>query len=119
MTNYRVTLNKKIVPQFVIIYLTLILIYGCGNKNYSDNVRGEDEIWIKNVSLIPDILNNPVGTTVTWANQDSLSHKVTAEDSINSKILFDSGSIPMHDTFNFTFNGSGVYHYICRIHSNI
>lgn len=77
-------LYKRIVSLSVIIYLVLILIYGCGNKN-SDKVRGEDEVWIKNVSFIPDTLNIPIGTTVTWINQDSTEHTATSKDTINSE----------------------------------
>ena len=117
MTNYRATLYKRTVLLFALIYIVFISIYGCGNKNNSDNVRGEDEVWIKNASFIPDTLNIPVGTTVTWINQDSVSYTVTSEDSVNSKILFNSGKIPMNGTFNYTFNISGVYHYICKIHT--
>jgi plastocyanin len=92
------------------------MVYGCGNKNDSDKVRGEDEIWINNLSFIPDTLNIPVGTTVTWVNQSTTSHTVTSKDTVNSEILFDSGSIPVHDTFNYTFNISGIYHYYCKNH---
>ena len=109
---------KKIVLLSVIIYFVLMLIYGCGNK-HSDKVRGEDEVWIQNISFIPDTLNIPVGTTVTWINQDSTAHTVTSKDTVNSEILFDSGSIPGHDTFNYTFNNSGIYHYYCKNHPRL
>ena len=109
----------KVIPFSVIFTLIIILIYGCGNKNNTDNVQGENDIWIKNLSFIPDTLNIPVGTTVTWVNQDSAAYTVTGRDSVNSKILFDSGSIPGNDTFNFTFNNSGVYHYYCKNHPEL
>lgn len=115
MKKYHLMLYNKVVPLSFIIFIILILIYGCGNK-HSDIVRGEDEIWIRNISFIPDTLNIPVGTTVTWVNHDSTAYTVKSKDTVNSEILFDSGSIPDHDTFNYTFNNSGIYHYYCKNH---
>ena len=112
-------LYKKVISFSVIIWLILVLIYGCGNKNNSDSVRGENDVWIKNLSFIPDSLNIPVGTTVTWINQDSTAYTVTSKDTLNSEILFDSGSISPHDTFNYTFNSSGVFHYYCIKHPRL
>ncbi|MEJ2616539.1 MAG: cupredoxin domain-containing protein [Ignavibacteriaceae bacterium] len=119
MKNDKTIFHGKVIPFSVIIWLILVLIYGCGNKNNSDSVRGENDIWIKNLSFIPDSLNIPVGTTVTWINQDSTAYTVTSKDTVNSKILFDSGSILPNDTFNFTFNNSGVYHYYSKKHPGI
>ena len=107
----------KFIFQIIVICFIVGLVYGCGNKNKSNSVRGEHEIWMKNISYIPDTLNIPVGTTVTWVNQDSMAHTVTSADTVNSKILFNSGSIGMHDTFNYTFDSSGIYHFYCKIHS--
>jgi len=118
MENYKAP-YKKVIPFSVIIWLILVLIYGCGNKNNSDSVRGENDVWIENLSFIPDSLNIPVGTTVTWINQDSTAYTVTSKDTVNSEILFDSGSILPNDTFNYTFNNSGVYHYYCRKHPRL
>ncbi len=117
MKKNKKIVSKRIIPFFIFICLTLLLIYGCGNKKEPKNIQGKDEVWIKNVSFIPDTLNIPVGTTVTWVNQDSIAHTVTSADTSNSKILFNSGSIGMHETFNHTFDSSGIYHYYCRIHS--
>ena len=119
MKNDKTIFHGKVIPFSVIIWLILVLIYGCGNKNNSDNVRGENDVWIKNFSFIPDTLNIPVGTTVSWINQDSTAYTVTSKDTVNSKIMFDSGSIPGQDTFNYTFNNSGVYHYCSRKHPKI
>jgi plastocyanin len=119
MKNDKTIFHGKVIPFSVIIWLILVLIYGCGNKNNSDSVRGENDIWIKNLSFIPDSLNIPVGTAVTWINQDSTAYTVTSKDTVNSKILFDSGSILPNDTFNFTFNSSGVYHYYCKKHPGL
>jgi len=99
----------------LIITISIISTAGCGNNK--DNNRGQYEIWMQNTSFVPQTLNIPLGTTVTWTNQDSIAHTVTSADTSGSQILFDSGSIGMGDNFNYKFNKSGVYHYYCKIHS--
>jgi plastocyanin len=47
---------------------------------------------------------------VTWTNNDSIGHTVTADDgSFNSPV--DPGK-----TFSFTFTKAGTYTYHCSIH---
>jgi len=62
------------------------------------------------------------GDTVTWRNQDMMkNHTVTSTDNSSTGVpLFDSGNLTYsceantsscNETFNFTFNNSGVYNY--------
>jgi plastocyanin len=52
-----------------------------------------------------------VGATVTWTNNDSIAHTVTADD--NS---FDSGPMQPGQTFSHTFSQAGTVPYHCSIH---
>jgi plastocyanin len=52
-----------------------------------------------------------MGTTVTWTNNDTLPHTVTADD--NS---FDSGTIQPGQSYSHTFGTAGSYTYFCSIH---
>jgi len=52
-----------------------------------------------------------VGATVTWTNNDSAAHTVTADDG-----SFDSGSLATGATFSFTFTKAGTFTYHCAIH---
>jgi plastocyanin len=52
-----------------------------------------------------------IGDAVTWRNQDSSSHTVTAEDR-----SFDSGSLPPGATFSREFGEEGTHVYFCSIH---
>ena len=54
------------------------------------------------------------GTTVTWTNNDNMTHTVTADD--NS---FDSGNIGNGGTFSFTFKNTGSFAYHCNIHPSM
>ena len=53
-----------------------------------------------------------VNSTVTWQNQDSAKHTVTATDH-----SFDSGDLLQGQVFSHTFNTPGTYDYICIYHS--
>ena len=48
---------------------------------------------------------------VSWTNDDSIEHTVTADDG-----SFDSGPISPGDTFDNTFDSSGDFGYHCSIH---
>ncbi len=71
-----------------------------------------NSITIQNYSFQPNNLTVPVGTTVTWTNQDPVSHTVTSDNG-----AFDSGNImPNGGQYSYTFNQSGTYAYHCKIH---
>ncbi len=70
-------------------------------------------VAIKNFSFGQPV-TVPVGTTVTWTNEDSTAHTVTATD--NS---FDSGSINPGATFSYTFTKAGTFNYGCTFHPNM
>jgi plastocyanin len=65
---------------------------------------------------------NPItvapGTTVTWMNNDKLSHTVTSGkvSDDNAGSLFDSGLVKSAKTFQFTFANAGTYDYFCTVH---
>ncbi len=72
-------------------------------------------VSIKNFAFSPNVLTIPVGATVTWKNQDSPAHTVTAK----GKDGFDSGNVDNGKTFSMTFNKAGTFNYICSIHPSM
>jgi amicyanin len=68
-------------------------------------------VTIQNFAYSPATLTVPVGTTVTWTNEDSVRHTVTTRTS-----LFDSGLLSQGQTFSYTFNQKGTYDYYCTVH---
>jgi amicyanin len=56
----------------------------------------------------------PVGTTVTWVNNDDIPHTVVAVDkSFKSKVL------DTDEKFSFTFTKAGSFDYFCSIHPHM
>jgi plastocyanin len=60
--------------------------------------------------------NVPVGNTVVWVNQDSITHTVT---STPDGALFDSGNIAPGCAWSRKFDNRGSFPYFCRIHPNM
>jgi plastocyanin len=59
----------------------------------------------------PSHLDVLVGTSVTWKNDDSINHTVTADGD-----AFASGYVPPGGSFTFTFAKQGRYAFHCTIH---
>ena len=54
----------------------------------------------------------PVGTTVTWTNNDGFDHTIVAANDA----FPESPSLGDGATYSFTFTEPGTYPYICGIH---
>ncbi len=72
-------------------------------------------IDISNNAFSPSSLSVPVGSTVTWKNDDPYAHTVT----MSGKGGFDSGNLNSGKTFSNTFSKPGTYTYICSIHPSM
>ena len=67
---------------------------------------------------LPLNLETPVGTTVVWANEDTVPHTVQSQDEFGKVIaLFNSAPLNTGDRFEFTFEEAGVYNYFCSFHA--
>ena len=69
---------------------------------------------IQNFAFNPASVTASVGSTVTWTNQDTTAHTVTADDG-----SFDSKNITNGQTFSQTFSKAGTFTYHCSIHSQM
>jgi plastocyanin len=69
---------------------------------------------IKGFAFQPDVLKVKVGAKVTWTNDDTVAHTVTADT--NS---FASGNLQPAGSFSFTFTRPGTYAYHCSIHPSM
>lgn len=59
-----------------------------------------------------NLLTVPVGTTITWTNNDpGMIHTVTSVDG-----MFDSGFLNEGDTWSYTFDEPGEFEYLCTPH---
>jgi len=71
-------------------------------------------VTIQNFAFNPGSLTVAVGTTVTWTNQDSAGHTVTADDG-----SFGSDTLATGATFTQTFSKAGTVAYHCNIHKTM
>ena len=66
---------------------------------------------------LPLNLETPIGTTVIWANEDTVPHTIQSQDEFGKvSALFNSAPLNTGDRFEFTFEESGVYNYFCSFH---
>lgn len=75
---------------------------------------GTAEVTIVDFAFDPAELTVAAGTTVTWANADSVPHTATAEDGSFDTSTIDGGASASH-----TFATPGTYPYICAFHPNM
>lgn len=66
-------------------------------------------VTIKGYAFQPDTLTVSVGSTVTWVNEDSVTHSVKSS-------TFSSQNLATGDKYQFTFNTKGTFTYNCGIH---
>ena len=66
----------------------------------------------------PNAINVSPGSTVSWTNDDTTEHTVTANEEGSSAAppLFDSGPIPPGMAWDNTFDSPGTFGYHCSIH---
>lgn len=86
-------------------------------------------VMIENFAYNPADITVPVGTTVTWTNQDDVGHTVTEGDPNSPKAanlrVFDSSGealtgkvalIGPGQSWSYTFTTTGTYEYYCIVH---
>jgi len=73
--------------------------------------QGGTAVTISNFKFDPATLTVPVGSTVTWTNQDEEPHAIAGKDG-----SFHSPGMDTHGTYSFTFAKPGTFDYICSIH---
>lgn len=69
-------------------------------------------VSMKNIQFNPAKINAKVGQTITWTNDDSVQHDVTAM----SGAKFRSSLVPAGGTYKFKVTKPGVIKYVCTIH---
>lgn len=106
---------------------------GCANSSNSANTSPETSdmnsmttaptgatassgttVSIAGFAFSPNELHAKVGDTITWTNNDSMSHTVTSDTD-----AFDSGTLAPGKTFTHTFTTAGTFAYHCNIHPSM
>ena len=79
-----------------------------------DEGAAGDAVQIVDFNYEPANLQVKAGTTVTFTNEDTFAHTVTAKDK-----SYDSGNMDEGATFEHTYAEAGTFEYICAIHNSM
>ncbi len=94
-------------------------------EGYGVKLSSDAEIIIPNGNFdvssssfyLPLNLEIYAGTTVTWANEDTVPHTIQSQDEFGKVMaLFNSAPLITGDRFEFTFEEEGIYNYFCSFH---
>ena len=72
------------------------------------------QVRIEEFHFTPATLTVPVGTTVTWTNNDGTLHTVTSATKVFTSAGLDDGG-----AFSYTFTSPGTYSYFCKLHPHM
>lgn len=96
---------------------TLPFVAGCSTRASTTpiedpHVASTSDVSLDDSQFDPRNIHVPVGTTVTWTNETSTAHTVTAA---SENWSFDE-EISGYGAAEFDFTESGVYDVYCRFH---
>jgi plastocyanin len=118
--------------------LALVVVPGCGGDDDDDDGGGGGgganteepaggggggggggtKVVMKNIQFHPAEISVSAGDTVTWTNDESVSHDVDKESGPGPQFSSGpEGGMNVGDTFKHTFDKPGTYKYICRVHA--
>jgi plastocyanin len=101
---------KTLTVFFLLLFSASFL--SCSSSKSTSGSVPINTVVMSDMKFVPETINIPVGTSVTWHNIDSKSH--TATDSDGS---WDTGDMGIGASHSVTFGKAGTYHYHCRYHT--
>ncbi len=78
---------------------------------------GPHAVTVVDFSFRLSTISVPVGSTVTWTNEDSFAHSIVATGGPDA--AFRSDPLSTGQTYSHTFDTPGTYTYICGIHPSM
>lgn len=107
---------------FTLFALGAVLLFGAGcyntstttNSNTTSTASGQNTVSISGMAFSPITLTVTKGTTVTWTNNDSVSHTVTGDNGGPA-----SGSLKQGGTYTYAYTTVGTFPYHCAIHPSM
>jgi plastocyanin len=106
-----------LVLGLAVILVVAVVATACGGGTSSSSTTaagGGPQVVMKGFAFSPASITVKVGESVTWTNQDSATHTVTADNG-----EFKSADIAAGATYTFKFDKAGTYPYHCSIHSSM
>lgn len=131
LRSERLRFSGRTIPAFVIglaitVVLSFVVASGCGSTgggttttlagggSTGTTIASAGQVTMKNLAFNPATVTIKVGESVTWTNQDSMTHTVVAD-----KGEFKSGDLGAGASFTFKFDKAGTYSYHCSIHPSM
>jgi plastocyanin len=103
---------SSMIQSGLIILLVVGLLVSNGCKKESS--VSTNQVTMQNIAFNPNSITVSKNTTVTWTNNDNMTHNVTSNSG-----LFSSGNIAPGGTYSFQFTATGTYPYHCTIHAGM
>jgi len=82
-----------------------------GSSSGSSNPPPPNTVVMMNIVFNPGTLTVSAGTTVTWQNNDGITHTSTSNNGV-----WDTGNIAGGTSKTLTFSNAGTFKYHCAIH---
>ncbi len=103
--------RRRLAPAALTVLAACVAAAVAAPPSLAASAGAERSVDIPGTFYSPDTLTALVGDTVTWTNDDRMTHTVTADGG-----AFDSDRLEPGAHFAHTFLAAGVYRFHCRIH---
>jgi plastocyanin len=117
---------KPSIALLIACFSLCLVAAGCGGDDSSGGGGNADtkqqaaptsegggaEVSMEGIKFNPSDVTVKVGDTVTWTNNESVGHDVTADDFKSG----DPAAMQSGDTFQHKFDKAGTFDYVCSVH---
>jgi plastocyanin len=118
-------MKKKLVWLASIVMATASLgILGCSKDSSNPNSSTSppsstpppqsSTVVMMNIAFNPGTLTVSKGTSVTWQNNDGVTHTSTSDNGV-----WDTGNIGGGSSKSVTFSNAGTFNYHCSLHAGM
>jgi plastocyanin len=73
-------------------------------------------VVIEGMEFLPEAINVRVGDTITWYNEDTISHSIESDEGSEPEQEFSSPVILPGESYSHEFTFPGTLYYHCAIH---
>lgn len=112
-----------------IALVTSSILAGCSGDGRASEVSGGRQtapeahpgprVGVEALAFRPRTLEVAHGTTVTWANAETMVHTVTSGAQRTTDGMFHAELTTQGATFRFTFKEVGTFPYFCAVHTGM
>ena len=104
---------RRSVRLLSLLLLVSASFYACtATKNIDISNIPPNTVIMANTKFYPATITVPRGTTVTWRNDEDMTHNAIADDK-----SFETGDMKVGELKTITFDKPGIYPYHCSHHT--